>query len=501
MSRTNKLFKNLIWELGYYAAVVLLGFLAPRYIIMVYGSEVNGLSSAINQILNVILLLQAGATTASVYSLFKPIANSDMETVASSLAATEAFFRRISLAFAILMVLSAFATALCLESQIEKNNILIAFLIMGTKSFLDLLFTSKFRVVFTAFQQKFILSIATLVEQIIYYVLVFITLAFHLHFLFMYIWLLLGCIIKIVILKISYQRKYSSIIPKHRGKPSGKIPGRTYSLANEVSHSVVTSSITIIISFMYGLQEVSIYSVYALVSSALSLVSTALLSSFTPSFGDLVASGNQKGSTRVFTIFQFIYIILNAFMMMCMVYLLVPFVSLYTGDVAEVSYNNVVLAILLAVYGMISAVRVPYNCIVSSCGYFKETWTQPVVTALFSLVISIVAGLIRYELILLGPIVFYSVNYVYQHIRLGHLCPHLISNRSFVIVGFALLNVAIAALLAIIAPLPPGLMSFVIGIVLAMTASMLFLLVGSWLFVKKELLMTVDYFKGFFKKV
>jgi hypothetical protein len=48
--RIKNVLRNTSWELAYEFTVILLGFLAPRYIILTYGSEVNGLQSTIMQI-------------------------------------------------------------------------------------------------------------------------------------------------------------------------------------------------------------------------------------------------------------------------------------------------------------------------------------------------------------------------------------------------------------------------------------------------------------------
>lgn len=167
MSRTKTVIKNAIWELGYYLIVIALGFLAPRYIILIYGSEVNGLSSTITQTLNIILILQAGATTAAIFSLYKPIADNDIPKISKNLYSAEKFFRKISFIFGGIMLVAAVMTALFLKSELDAKFIFIAFVIMGMKSFLDLYFTAKFRIVFTAFQEKFVISIATLIDTIL----------------------------------------------------------------------------------------------------------------------------------------------------------------------------------------------------------------------------------------------------------------------------------------------------------------------------------------------
>ena len=418
MSRTRTVIKNAIWELGYYLIVILLGFLAPRYIILIYGSEVNGLSSTITQTLNVILILQAGATTAAIFSLYKPIADNDLEEISKNIYSAERFFKRISFLFAGIMLVAAVITAIFIQSSLDKRFIFIAFVIMGFKSFLDLYFTSKFRIVFTAYQEKFVISIATLIEQIVYYALVFLSIFLRIHFIFIYVWLFAGCVVKVVYLEIKFNKKYRHLIPKYSGQEPGQIKGRKYALANEVAHSVVSSSIAIILSLLYGLQETSVYSVYALVSQALSLVSTALYSAFGPSFGNLVAAENKENAARVFSIFQYIYVMFNSVMFSCMIVLVALFAKIYTSGAADINYVNILLACTMGISSFFSAYRIPYNIIVSSCGFFKETWKQPVLCILVSFAVSVIGGKIDYSLILLGPAVFYLINFLYQHFRI-----------------------------------------------------------------------------------
>lgn len=170
------------------------------------------------------------------------------------------------------MFVVAGVTAWNINSGIPEITIFIAFIIMGFKSFLDLYFTSKYRIVFTAFQEKFIMSIATLLEQTIYYVLVFTTIFFKWNFLFLFFWLFFGCIVKIMVLKIVYVKRYPDIKRIGNLFKSATIHGKNYSLVNEVSHSIVTTSTAIMISFMYGLDEVSVFSIYVMVFSALNLL-------------------------------------------------------------------------------------------------------------------------------------------------------------------------------------------------------------------------------------
>lgn len=443
-SRVSSVIKNAVWELAYYLIVVILGFLAPRYIILIYGSAVNGLSATITQVLNVILLLQAGAATAAIYSLYRPIADDDIKEVSLKLSAATAYFKKLSIIFLVLMAGAAVVTAFSIESEISPALIFVAFIIMGFKSFLDLYFTSTYRILFTAYQEKFIMSIATLAEQVVYYLLVFTTLYFRWHFILLFLWLFLGCVVKIIYLNRACRKKHPAIISTKSNGQSTYIKGKNYALANEVAHSLMSTSAAIMISFMFGLKEASVYSVYMLVFSALYLILTAFNSSFGPSFGNLYATGDVKRSSEVFAIFRYLYLSVNTILMMCTIFLLLPFITLYTSGVKDIDYQNELLIILCVLSATFSAFRIPYNVVVSSLGYFKETWLQPVVTAVVGLLISYVAGKQNYALIVLGPVVFYAVNFIYQHFRLRVLAPDLIDGGVFKIFAVSILGLLLS---------------------------------------------------------
>ena len=66
--------KNMIASLACEIMLVLFGLVVPRLIIETYGSEVNGLTSTITQVLSILNLLQAGAVGASIFQMYKPIA-------------------------------------------------------------------------------------------------------------------------------------------------------------------------------------------------------------------------------------------------------------------------------------------------------------------------------------------------------------------------------------------------------------------------------------------
>lgn len=486
MNRSKSVIKNTLWEMGYYIVVIALGFLAPRYIILYYGSEVNGLTSTIQHIINIILMLQAGGTTAAIYSLYKPIANNNFEEICDNIKSAESFFKKISYIFSGLMLIVAIITPFVLSTTLDKISVFFAMAIMGTKSFIDLFFTAKFRIVFTAYQQKFYISIATLVEQTVYYLLVFLTIFMHWHYIYMYVWFLFGCIVKIICLEQMLKKSHPEL-RKIKGKSNNSIiDGRNYALMNELSHSVMASSITIIMSFMYGLAETSVYSVYALVSEALNLITTSLYSSFAPSFGNLYAQNDEERSSQVFATFQYIFVMFSTFLMMCMLFAVVPFVKIYTSGAMDINYVNYTLATIMAIVGIFSAYRVPYNIIVSSCGFFKETWRQPVITVVICIGMAMAFGHVGYTYVLVGSAVFYAVNFIYQHFKLKHIVPHIIHHNAFVLLVISTVGIGFTVFVNTLFQFPDGVLAWIGCSMVYACLTVGYIILASMLFAKKQ---------------
>ncbi|MGP1508291.1 MAG: hypothetical protein ACTTJW_05375 [Sphaerochaeta sp.] len=418
-------------ELGYYVVVMLFGFLAPRLIIKFYGSEVNGLQATITQVINIILLLQSGAATAAIYSLYKPIADSNNDEISKNLSSSVMYFERLAVVFLILMYLVSFVASYVIKTTLNRKLVFIAFIFSGMKSFLDLYYCSKFRILFSANQRKYILSIATLIEQFVYYLLLFLSIYKKQSFFLFNLWFMVGCLFKILFLHFRFKKQYKNQIVIKKSKELPHLMNRNYALANEVSHSISISSITILISLMYGLNEASVFAVYYLVSQALSLISSSLYSAFEPSFANLIASGDDKSAQVIFQAFQLAFVMFNTLLMSCMLYLVTPFAVIYTSNAADIKYENNLIAVLLVMIGTMSAYRIPYNMVVSSCGLFKETWKQPVFTVCITFLISVIFGRIRFELIILGPVIFYFVNFVYQHFKINQIREGFATKKVF----------------------------------------------------------------------
>ena len=141
--RSRNAIRNLITLLSYEAISFILGIVFPRFVISIYGSEINGLTSTITRILSLINLIQAGAVGTAIYQMYKPVATNDFETQSAIIYTSRKFYNRVA---AVYLALS-FGIGIFYSFYLESNSltflsILLSFGILATNGASILLFNS-----------------------------------------------------------------------------------------------------------------------------------------------------------------------------------------------------------------------------------------------------------------------------------------------------------------------------------------------------------------------
>lgn len=108
MSRRYKLILNSGTGLLKQVVTVVCGFIVPRYMLLAYGSEVNGLISSITYFLGMITLLEMGIGPVIQSNLYKPLAEKDSESISKIVKSSNKFFRTISVIFLIYLMALCF---------------------------------------------------------------------------------------------------------------------------------------------------------------------------------------------------------------------------------------------------------------------------------------------------------------------------------------------------------------------------------------------------------
>ena len=81
MGRSKKFMLNSVTTALLQVVTMIAGFITPRFMLTAYGSVINGLISSILQFISFVNLVEAGLSSAAVYSLYIPFAEKDYNRI------------------------------------------------------------------------------------------------------------------------------------------------------------------------------------------------------------------------------------------------------------------------------------------------------------------------------------------------------------------------------------------------------------------------------------
>lgn len=413
--RSKNTLKNMIASLSYEIMLILFGLVAPKLIIDTYGSEVNGLSSTIHQILQILNLLQAGAVGASIFQMFKPVADKDYNKISIVLDASRKYFWKIGSVFLLLMFIVAPIMSMSTKSDISVWEKIIAFIILGLNGAFYFFFTSWFDILFSSHQKRFVLSIAAILDKLVYYGLLFTVIFMKLHFCWMYVVAMIGTITKVVYLYVIYRKEYKPKLVKVEKGTRFKIANKGYLLCNQIATQSVDSLPTVLITAMHGLKFASVYAVYNLVQITIKMVVRTIQLSVSEVFGNLVVSEDKDKVKSVYNLLEFVFFLAATVLCSCAMFLFMPFISLYSKGF-DISYIYPALAVVIVSYDLFYCMYMPCYTLTNVFGYYKDTYLVAVIGAVISASLAVFMGLIDWTLIMLGPVFYYAISLVVRSI-------------------------------------------------------------------------------------
>ena len=407
--------KNVIASMSYEVMLIIFGLIMPKLIINTYGSEVNGLTSTITHILSILNLLQAGAVGASIFQMFKPVAEKDYNQISLVLDASKRYFRKIGSIFLLLILVVAPIMSMSTDSQITTGEKMFSFIILGVNGAFYFFFTSWFDILFSSHQKRFVLSIASIIDKLVYYGLLFAVILLKMHFMWMYVVVMVGTLSKVLYLYIIYCKEFKPKLVKNVSDKSFKIKNKGYLLCNQIATQSVDSLPTVLITALHGLSYASVYAVYNLVQNTIKMVVRTIQLSVSEIFGNLVVSENQDKVRNVYNLMEFVFFLAAAILCCCACFLFMPFIYLYTdGNTFDVNYIYPVLAVVIVAYDLFYCMYMPCYTLTNVLGLYKETYMQAVISAIISFVISVALGLIYWPLVMAGPVFYYMTSLIYR---------------------------------------------------------------------------------------
>ena len=384
-----KLLKNSLSSLLSYCFLLLFSIISSKFVLVSYGSEANGLLSSVNQIFSYIALLEAGIGTSTVSALYRPISENDDDSIADVLSASRYYYRTSAKWYFVCVIAVSCIWPLLIESSISYIHIAALIFFQGVAGVLTYWFTSSAVNYLVATGCNYVNNRVHLAASLATYALKIIICTAELDIVFISVASITVNILKCLAYYIFLKRNCPVYFEQKKPDKS-LLKQRNSFLIHEVSGVIFSSTDTIILSIFCGLTEASVYAVYAMVISALKTIISQVFNGTNYVLGKSYADSEGHYET-VHDRYNAVYVCLAFAIYTITLYLMIPFLTLYTAGVTDADYLDPKLPILFVLIELLSSCRIVDNQLVRISLHARQTANRAVIEACINIVVSVIA--------------------------------------------------------------------------------------------------------------
>ena len=256
---------NTVSSFVFQISTIICGFILPRLILSAFGSEINGLVTSITQFLGIISFLELGVGSVIQSSLYKPLADKNNDEISKVVVSGQHFFSKLAfiLVIYVLILMVVYPFVSNQNFGFWYTSTMIA--VLSISSFAQYYFGIVNRLILTADQRGYISYNAQTVTLILNTIACFvlIKLGASIHIVKLTTSLIYAA--RPLVLAIYVRRHYKiNWKIKYEGEP---IKQKWNGVAQHVSAVVLDGTDNIVLTLMATLKDVSVYSVYNLVTA------------------------------------------------------------------------------------------------------------------------------------------------------------------------------------------------------------------------------------------
>lgn len=266
IDKTRNASRNITFGILLKVYQIFLPFLMRTIMMYTIGVQYLGLNSLFSSILQVLNLAELGVGSAMVFSMYKPIAEDDENTICALLKLYRLYYRFIGifiLIFGILII--PFLPKLISGNIPSDMNLYILYILnLGATVLTYWLFAYR-NSVLQAYQRTDVISKITISTETLKYFLQFIVLLIYKNYYFFLIILLISQVINNIIVAIISKRMFPNLVPKGNLDRNmvKSINNKIRDLfTSKLGYTIVSSADTIVISAFLGLTVLAKYQNY-----------------------------------------------------------------------------------------------------------------------------------------------------------------------------------------------------------------------------------------------
>lgn len=336
LDRVSNAKKGIFFGLINCSASLLLPFIVQTILIRQLGLEYGGIKGLFTSIITVFNLAELGFGSAVVFSMYKPIAEDDIETICSLLNLFRKVYKCVGIVIITLgVIILPFLDIFVKDSYPNEINIKIVFLLYLINTVVSYLFFGYKVCLLNAFQRTDILSIINTIMQLVSSAFQVLLLIIWRNF-YLFIGIsIISTILNNFIISCFVNKMYPEI--KCEGTIDRKLfrelKKKVFGLLIAKVCGVTRNSFdSIFISIFLGLTQTAIYSNYFMIFNALNMVTSIILSSILAGIGNSIALESKEKNYKDMIVLNNIYLFFSGMISIGMLCLYQPIMSLWIGD-------------------------------------------------------------------------------------------------------------------------------------------------------------------------
>ena len=393
-SRTNNSLKNSLVSLGFYGLIIILTFISRKIFIDALGIELLGLNTTIENLLSLLNLSEMGIATAVSFTLYRPIAENDRESIQEILSVQGWIYFIVGVIVAVGgIIIAFFLPNIFANTSLPLSSVYTAFLVFLLSSLLGYFFNYK-QIMHSALQQDYrnvvivkSIVVVKIISQII--IVKFLGRGYQ-------GWLFLECIFSILTsigLSWSIRQAYPWLkVSVFKGRRlTSKYPIIFTKIKQLFFHKlsgVALSQISPLVIYAFtSISLVAIYSNYMLILTGISTLISAMFGGIAPIIGNLIVEGDKDKERKVFGEYMVLRMLLGGAFCHCLLIGGSSFVNLWLGK--DLLLPSDAFYLLVAI-GYINFTR-PYDTFLIPYGRVEDIWA-PIIEAGLNLGFAILLG-------------------------------------------------------------------------------------------------------------
>lgn len=385
--KNSKLLKNIVTGFGGQLIAIFLGLIVPRLFITSYGSDVNGLISTITQIFTYLALLEAGIGQAAKNLLYKPFQTKDREGVSLVASIAKTYYRKFTIIYAVAVLALAFLLPELLKTNVDPIEIVLIVILEGMSGVISFYYIETASIIIGVDGKSYVNNEINLLNKIAGYAVKIVMAYLGLNIILLQLAYFFVTIAKVFFYNWYFRKNYAWIELKKVSEEI-KLSDRNSYILTEICWTIFSSTDMIVLSTFLSTQMASVYGIYNMIFSNITLLVNSVFQSVNYLLGYSYHENIEKYA-RIHDAFNSIFLGLMTVLMSVCYVLTIPFVTLYTKGVTDVEYIYPSLPIMFCLIQLISWSRYTSGQLTGIAGYAKQTSYVSLIEAIINLSLSV----------------------------------------------------------------------------------------------------------------